>query len=329
MLPNRVIRRAFLPFLALSIALSLNAQAQSQLAAHDLVESSNSASDLTKLGSYALKAIIAVLGRQEATGTLTLLHDGGNRREELEFSDYHEVNVTRGEKYATWRNPDVILTLPETLDELRAPWKIKLPEGAQPGPVERSRVHGSPALCFKLHPEKSVENRYCFDPETHLLMSSEQKSRWSRKETRFLDYQQVGGVRFPSTIQFLQPDTVEMDEQKISVIKMPLDAAAFAFPPGAREFQTCGNPEPPHVVHKVEPVYPMSAKYDRITGDVRLLATIGVDGRVHNMHAISGPPVVAQAAVEAVRQWEYTPETCPTGPVAMETTIKITFRMAP
>lgn len=327
MLPNRVIRRALLPWLALSIALSLNAKAQSQLAAHDLVQSSNSASDLTRLGSYGVKAIVAVLGRQQATGTLTLLHDGSNWREELEFSDYHQVNVTRGEKYATWRNPDVMLTLPESLEELSTPWKITLPEGAQPGPVERSRVHGSPALCFKLHPEKGVENRYCFDPGTHLLMSSEQKSPWGRKETRFLDYQQVEGVRFPSTIQFLQPDTVEMDEQKISVIKMPLDVAAFAVPPGGREFQTCHNPKLPHVVHKVEPVYPMPAKIAHITGDVRFLATIGGDGKVHDIHAITGPPILARAAVEAVRQWEYTPETCPIGPVAMETAIKISFRM--
>lgn len=327
MLLKTVIRRA--PFLWLALSIALNAQGQAPLAANDLVQLSNSASDLTKLGSYTLKAVVAVLGPHKATGTLTLLHDGNNWREQLDFSDFHEVNVTRGQKYATWRKPDLMLTLPETLDDLSALWKITLPEGAQPGPVERSQVHGSPALCFELDPEKGAENRYCFDPETHLLMSTEQKSRWSRKETRFLDYQQVDGVRFPYMIQFLQPDTVEMDEQRISVVKMPLDAAAFAFPPGAREFQTCVNPKPLQVVHRVNPVYPMRAKVAHITGDVRFLVTIGVDGKVHDIHAISGYPVLAQAAVEAVRQWEYTPETCPTGPVAMETTIKITFRMEP
>jgi protein TonB len=69
------------------------------------------------------------------------------------------------------------------------------------------------------------------------------------------------------------------------------------------------------------------ARIAHITGDVRMLATIGEDGKLRDLHAIAGHPLLVQAALDAVKQWTYTPEMCPSGPEATETTIKIGFRM--
>jgi len=118
-----------------------------------------------------------------------------------------------------------------------------------------------------------------------------------------------------------------MDERKITVTKMPLDAATFTPPAGARELRTGRNAVPPHLVHRVEPEYPQMARIAHIMGDVRMLATIGKDGRVHDIHAVTGHLILVSSALDAVKQWVYTPETCPAGPVAMETTIRISFRM--
>ena len=313
--------------LAVLQSVYLNAQEHGQLTAHDLVDSSNSASDLAKLGPYRLQAIIAVLGQQEATGTLTVDHQADNSRQDLQFTDYHEISVVHGESYATWRRPDIVLALPESLSELSQPWQITLPTGVQPGSVEHSHVHGSPALCFKIRPAKGFEIRYCFDAATHLFMSSEQSSTWSKKETVFLDYEEIDGIRFPSEVRFLQPGTVEMDERNIRVTKMPLDAATFTPPAGARQFHACRNAVPPHLIHRVEPQYPQMARIAHIMGEVRMLVTIGQDGKVQDIHAITGHPILASSAVEAVKQWVYTPQTCPSGPVSTESTIRISFRM--
>lgn len=55
------------------------------------------------------------------------------------------------------------------------------------------------------------------------------------------------------------------------------------------------------------PIYPPLAEQAHIEGIVRLKVTIGNDGRVIDMQLISGPPLLRQAAKDAVEQWIYEP----------------------
>jgi TonB family protein len=302
--------------------------AQDTLSASDLIASSNSASDLSKLGPYRLKAIIVVQGsKQEATGTLTLDRDHDNARQELEFTDYHEVNITRGDQDYLSRKPYVPVDFSARLRKFDQLWQVTLPPQAQPGPVARARVQGAQALCFDLHPEKDLQTRNCFDPATHLLISRNVKVDSVDQETQFLDYQEIDGIRFPSTIRFLQPGSPVIEARNIALVKMPFDAAHFAPLPGAREFHTCRGAQPARVTRKAEPQYPQMAKVAHIQGDVRLLLVIGEDGAPRDLHVISGHPILVQAALDAVKQWRYAPEMCPSGPVADEAIVKIRFRM--
>ncbi|HET9181961.1 MAG TPA: energy transducer TonB [Candidatus Angelobacter sp.] len=325
MFPENLFRRLGPALATLSLTLCLHAQ--SQLTAQDLINSSNTASDLAKLGSYRLKATITADVKPRPIGTLIFDNDGHNSREELAFSDYHEIRLGRGDSISVWRRPDVDLAVSDWVAKLNGSWQLRLPATIQPGPVERDKIHGIQALCFKTTPEKGTEIRNCFDAATHLLISHEERTGEFRKEARFLDYREIGEIRFPSSIRFLQSGLPELDAQEIAVSTMPFDAARFAPLPGVRVFRTCRDPRPPKLTHRVEPEYPLQAKLDHISGDVRMLVTIGEDGNVHNLHAVTGNPFLAQAAVTAVKQWRYTPEMCPSGPVAMETTIKVSFRM--
>ena len=58
---------------------------------------------------------------------------------------------------------------------------------------------------------------------------------------------------------------------------------------------------------QVVPAYPALAKTARVSGTVRLQGVIGKDGAIKNLQLISGHPLLAQAALEAVRQWIYKP----------------------
>jgi len=53
----------------------------------------------------------------------------------------------------------------------------------------------------------------------------------------------------------------------------------------------------------------------------------GKDGRVSELHALSGPPLLIQAAIDAVRQWVYRPTLLNGNPVEVETTIDINFTL--
>jgi protein TonB len=57
----------------------------------------------------------------------------------------------------------------------------------------------------------------------------------------------------------------------------------------------------------VTPVYPAIAKSNRIGGTVQLELTIGPDGKVADARVLKSVPVLDQAALDAVRQWEYAP----------------------
>ena len=62
-----------------------------------------------------------------------------------------------------------------------------------------------------------------------------------------------------------------------------------------------------NLVYDVAPKYPPEAGRARIEGTVVLLAVIGKDGTVEDVSVVKGLPVLAQAAIEAVKQWRYRP----------------------
>ena len=82
------------------------------------------------------------------------------------------------------------------------------------------------------------------------------------------------------------------------------------------------------VLKKVPPEYPEAAKKAHIKGHVILKAIIGKDGDVENLQIVSGPPELAPASIEAVKQWKYRPYLQQGKPVEVETEIDLNFTLA-
>jgi protein TonB len=81
-------------------------------------------------------------------------------------------------------------------------------------------------------------------------------------------------------------------------------------------------------VRDVKPNYPPLAKAARIQGVVVLQAQISKDGSIENLQLISGHPMLAPAAIEAVKQWKYKPYLLNGEPVEVETTVQVNFTLA-
>lgn len=79
------------------------------------------------------------------------------------------------------------------------------------------------------------------------------------------------------------------------------------------------------LVHQVTPRYPPQARQAHVQGTVVLQALIGKDGSVRNLHTLSGPPLLTQAAMDAVKQWKYKPYYLDGQPVEAETQINVKF----
>lgn len=90
-----------------------------------------------------------------------------------------------------------------------------------------------------------------------------------------------------------------------------------------------GNVAAARIVSRVQPLYPKKAREQKIAGTVRLHVVIGTDGSVQEVAAISGDPILADAAVEAVRQWKYQVTTLNKEPVEVDTTVDVIFSLTP
>jgi periplasmic protein TonB len=82
------------------------------------------------------------------------------------------------------------------------------------------------------------------------------------------------------------------------------------------------------LIRKVQPNYPPLARQARIQGSVLLQAEISKEGTIENLHLISGHPMLAPSAIEAVKQWRYKPYILNGEPVEVETQITVNFTLS-
>lgn len=81
------------------------------------------------------------------------------------------------------------------------------------------------------------------------------------------------------------------------------------------------------LVAPIQPIYPALAREIRMQGTVVVEATISKTGRIENTRVVSGPPLLVQAAVNAIQQARYRPFLLNGEPIEVETTIRVVFTL--
>jgi len=82
------------------------------------------------------------------------------------------------------------------------------------------------------------------------------------------------------------------------------------------------------VSHSVRPGYPLLARQMKVQGSVILQALISREGTIQDLHVISGPPILAGAAQEAVKQWRFKPHYSGNEAVETQTRITVNFTIS-
>lgn len=82
-----------------------------------------------------------------------------------------------------------------------------------------------------------------------------------------------------------------------------------------------------YLIRRVVPEYPAIGREIRLEGTVVLQATISKSGTIENLRVVSGPAMLQQAALDAVKQWQYKPYLLNGEPVEVETTVNVEFRL--
>ncbi len=130
------------------------------------------------------------------------------------------------------------------------------------------------------------------------------------------------------------PDTAWQDEISSSTVLGEIDPRVGvvtlppAPPPPQQPVRVGGASRPPQRMRDVQPVYPPIAQAARVQGLGIIEATIGADGRITDTRVLRSIPLLDQAAVDAVRQWQYTPTQLNGVPVPVIMTVTVTFTLS-
>ena len=98
-------------------------------------------------------------------------------------------------------------------------------------------------------------------------------------------------------------------------------------PPPTAPVRVGGAIKQPSKVKDVKPVYPPIAQSARVQGIVIVEATIGPDGRVKDAKVLRSIPLLDQAALDAVKQWQFTPTLLNGVPVPVIMTVTVNFTL--
>jgi protein TonB len=145
----------------------------------------------------------------------------------------------------------------------------------------------------------------------------------------------------PAAAPLVVPDTIQPEPAAVAMPDQPLNPGAVegiaieadvisepAPPPTpAPILRVGGDVRPPTRVANVAPVYPPIARASHIQGIVILEATIGEEGSVRDVRVLRSIPLLDTAAVDAVRQWRFTPTLLNGQPVPVVMTVTVGFTL--
>ncbi len=113
----------------------------------------------------------------------------------------------------------------------------------------------------------------------------------------------------------------------ITAASLPAEPADASANQKVQPIRIGGNVHPPKLLRRVDPLYPVEARRQGIEGIVLVQAYVGLSGEVLDARVIKGQPPLDDAAIEAVRQWQFTPFLLNGEPQLGITTVTLIFKL--
>ncbi|HEY1341806.1 MAG TPA: TonB family protein [Bryobacteraceae bacterium] len=132
----------------------------------------------------------------------------------------------------------------------------------------------------------------------------------------------AGNISAPSTVTGLNLNGITA--APLPPLPPPRPASVQTAPP-ERKAPSGGQIKQAVLLYRKEPDYPRLAKQAGAKGEVEIVATIGLDGKLKNVKAVRGHPMLVKAATDAVAQWVYKPTQLNGQPVETQTQILLNF----
>ena len=292
--------------------------AQSSQTPEQLVAQSREASDLSAIGPYQLQATVVLNPgtSKEIAGTITILRGKDLYRSELKLRDYRETRWIKDNMLYIARTPAVPIPKALVLRQLDRLWRVSVaPDDIKTSKLSKEKDHGKQLDCFE---SRSYHPRYkfCFDPATSVLVTAKSLEGHN---VEFRDFNTFEQKYFPRRILFQQRDQTVLEVREISIVKANFTADAITPQDGSLGLPTCDEPIPPRKIKDEIPAIPREQLRRMGSASVYLYGLVVPNGSVQNISVEYSPHAsFTESAIEALKQWRYTPAMCGDKPVPAE-----------
>jgi TonB family protein len=267
-------------------------------------------------------------------------------REEVVFPGYLRIKVKTAS--GIWLHRSLNYEVPSVVDldnAINFGEQLRRYAKLHPGKFKIRRALGTGVECSRVHTDGFVHQ---VDDFVHLDASDEDFCFSSGQPVlntvlfpkgatlapnltsiEYSDFVPFGAKLYPHTIRlFSQNDPfLTLSVERLASLVQPR-AADFAPPQDALFEATCTDPVKLKLLNQVLPVYPSGEAAAGHTARVILYVLIAADGSVKRAHVVfPAPPDFDAAALAAVRQWRFRPESCSGKPTALERYVIASFRL--
>jgi TonB family protein len=198
---------------------------------------------------------------------------------------------------------------------VRTPIKLRDVRPIYPPEAQAARVSGMVIAEVQIGADGSVEDARILKSIPLLDQAAlDAITQWRFKPT-LLNGRPVP-VMMTVTVNFTLDKSQFVPREGIEVVPEPQGRAALS------TLRVWPN-RMPQLIKEVKPIYPAEARAANLQGTVEVKATIGTDGKVTDVRVVRSSPMLDEAAIAAVRQWEFTPVP---EPVAVDIELSFTTR---
>lgn len=194
--------------------------------------------------------------------------------------------------------------------------------------ARQARIQGTVVMEIKISKSGDVESLQLMSGHPMLAPAAvEAVKQWKYKP--FVIDGEPAEVKTTIQVVFTIADNPEPPNEagpgKAPVANPPADAAVNA----PERVRVSAGVATGLLISKVNPVYPREAREQRVQGNVIMKVNVDKDGNVETVELVSGDPLLAPAAIDAVRQWKYKPFLLNGNRMNIETKVLVAFKMAP
>jgi TonB family protein len=263
-------------------------------------------------------------------GHFTLLWAASDRWwRKITLGEFDEVEIRTGEKLYISRNlPFTPLRVSELISLLQF---TQSPDSLTVKKPKQRTENGIDITCLQVKGEngKGKPHDICIDSTSRDILSDDWKGPTDElRREQYGDYLNFGSHRYPRKLELLVNGSKVVTAHVESLSTAAFDDALLTPPDGAIERRQCTDMKHAIPISTPEPLYPKSARQNRLMGDTVVAMTVLMDGSVSNIHLIGkAAQSMDEATLEMLKRWKFKPAMCGSEPVISDIRVVVSFRL--